>query len=115
MVNDLSSELPLYKYDDDCSVSEVIRISELDESKLQQEIDNVTQWSSANKMKLNVKKTKDFTVTFLLSQPLVEPLIVDNQTLKVVNTIKLLGVYLISNGLHTSDTYPLKLVNAYMH
>ena len=67
MVNDLSSELPLYKYVDDCSVSEVIRISELDESKLQQEIDNVTQWSSANNMKLNAKKTKDFTVSFLHS------------------------------------------------
>ena len=52
----MSSELPLYKYVDDCSVSEVIRISEMDESKLQQEIDNVTQWSSTNNMKLNVKK-----------------------------------------------------------
>ena len=36
--------------------SEVVRISELDASKLQQEIDKVTQWSSANNMKLNVKK-----------------------------------------------------------
>ena len=57
----------------DCSVSEVIRISELEESKLQQEIDNVTQWSSANNMKLNVKKTEDFTVSFLHSQFSVEP------------------------------------------
>ena len=95
MVNDLSSELPLYKYVDDCSVSEVVRNSELDASKLQQEIDNVTQWSSANNMKLNAKKTKDFTVSFLHNQPSVE--------------------LQISNGLHTSDTYPLKLVNAYMH
>ena len=97
MVNDLSSQLPLYKYVDDCSVSEVVRISELDASKLQQEIDNVTQWSNANNMKLNVKKTKDFIVSFLHNQPSVEPLIVDNQTLEVVNTIKLLGVYLTSD------------------
>ena len=74
MVNDLSSELPLYKYVDDCSVSEVVRISELDASKLQ-----------------------DFTVSFLHNQPSVEPLIVDNQTLEVVKTIKLLGVYLTSD------------------
>ena len=70
------------------------RISELGASKLQQEIDNVTQWSSVNNMKLNVKKTKDFTVSFLHNQPSVEPLIIDNQTLEVVNTIKLRGVYL---------------------
>ena len=57
MVNDLSSEFLLNKYIDDCSVCEVVRISELDASKLQQEIDNVTQWSGANNMKLNVKKT----------------------------------------------------------
>ena len=43
------------------------------------------------------KKTKDFTVSFLHNQPSVEPLIVDNQTLEVVNTIKLLGVYLSSD------------------
>ena len=66
-------------------------------TKLQQEIDNVTKWSSANNMKLNAKKTKDFTVSFLHSQPSVEPLIVDNQNLEVVNTIKLLGVYLTSD------------------
>ena len=119
MVNDLSSELPLYKYVDYCSVSEVVRISKLDASKLQQEIDNVTQWLSANNMKLNVKKTKDlhFTVSFLHNQPSVEPLIVDNQTLEVVNTVKLLRVYLTSDPKWTTHvrTYPLKLVNAYMH
>ena len=58
MVNDLSSKLPLYKYVDDCTVSEVARVDELDASKLQQEIDNVTLWSSANNMKLNIKKLK---------------------------------------------------------
>ncbi|CAB3981979.1 Hypothetical predicted protein [Paramuricea clavata] len=58
MVNDLSSELPLYKYVDDCAISEVVRVCEPDLPKLQQELDNVTQWSSANNMKLNVKKLK---------------------------------------------------------
>ena len=53
--------------------------------------------SSTNNVKLNVKRTKNFTVSFLHSQPSVEPLIVDNQTLEVVNTFKLLGVYLTSD------------------
>ena len=74
MVNDLSSELPLYKYVDDCAVSEVVRVYKPDLSKLQQELDNVTQWS------------------FLINQPLAQPLIVNNQSLEAANTIKLLGV-----------------------
>ena len=93
----LSSELPLYKYVDDCAISEVVRVCEPDLPKLQQELDNVTQWSSANNMKLNVKKTKDFTVSFLINQPLAQPLIVNNQPLEAVNTIKLLGVNLTSD------------------
>ena len=97
MVNDLSSELPLYKYVDDCAISEVVRVCEPDLPKLQQELDNVTQWSSANNMKLNVKKTKDFTVSFLINQPLAQPLIVNNQPLEAVKTIKLLGVNLTSD------------------
>ena len=97
MVNDLSSELTLYKYVDDCAISEVVRVCEPDLPKLQQELDNVTQWSSANNMKLNVKKTKDFTVSFLINQPLAQPLIVNNQPLEAVNTIKLLGVNLTSD------------------
>ena len=50
------SELPLYKYVDDCAISEVVRVCEPDLPKLQPELDKVTQWSSANNMKLNVKK-----------------------------------------------------------
>ncbi len=74
VVNDLSSELPLYKYVDDCAVSEVVRVCEP---------------YLSNNMKLNVKKTKDFT--------LAQPLIVNNQPLEAANTIKLLGVYLTSD------------------
>ncbi|CAB4001956.1 Hypothetical predicted protein [Paramuricea clavata] len=97
MVNDLSSELPLYKYVDDCAISEVVRVCEPDLPKLQQELHNVTQWSSENNMKLNVKKTKDFTVSFFINQPLAQPLIVNNQPLEAVTTIKLLGVNLTSD------------------
>jgi hypothetical protein len=97
IINDLSNELHLYKYVDDCAISEVVRVCEPDLPKLQQELDNVTQRSSANNMKLNVKKTKDFTVSFFINQPLAQPLIVNNQPLEAVNTIKLLGVNLTSD------------------
>ena len=92
MVNDLSTALPLYKYVDDCTVYEAISASATDSSTLQQEIENITQWTSANNMKLNVKKTKEFTVSFLKNQPSLPPLTVNNQPLEAVPTTKLLGV-----------------------
>ena len=94
MVNDLSTELPLYKYVDDCTVYETISASAIDSSILQQEIENITQWTSANNMKLNVNKTKEFTVSFLKNQPSLPPLTVNNQPLEAVPTAKLLGVIL---------------------
>ena len=56
MVNDLSSELVLYKSVDDCTVSKVVKVRELDASKLPQEIQNVTLWARASKIKVKVKK-----------------------------------------------------------
>ena len=97
MVNDLSTVLPLYKYVDDCTVYEAISASATDSSTLQQEIENITQWTSANNMKLNVKKTKELTVSFLKNQPSLPPLTVNNQPLEAVPTTKLLGVILTSD------------------
>jgi hypothetical protein len=69
MVNDLASQLPLYKYVDDSALSEVVKVGKSDPLTLQWEVDSVKQWSVANNMKLNVKKTKEFIVSFLTNQP----------------------------------------------
>ena len=47
---------------DDCTVYKAISASATDLSILQQEIENIIQWTSANNMKLNVKKTKESSV-----------------------------------------------------
>jgi hypothetical protein len=49
-------------------LSEVVKVGKSDPLTLQQEVesvDSVNQWSIANNMKLNVKKTKEFIVSFL--------------------------------------------------
>jgi hypothetical protein len=69
MVNDLASQLPLYKYVDDSALSEVVKVGKSDPLTLQWEVDSVKQWSVANNMKLNVKKTKELIVSFLTNQP----------------------------------------------
>ena len=94
MVNDLRCNAPLYKYVDDCAVTEIIKSFDLQSSSLQREIDYINQWSVKNNMKLNVTKTKEFNIS-LSSVPHSFPaLSIDNQHLDVVHTVKLLGVYL---------------------
>ena len=79
---------------DDSTLSEVVRVGELNLSTLQTEVDRVNQWSIANNMNLSVKKTKEFIISFLKNKPSLQPLMIDNQYLEVVQTTKLLGVYL---------------------
>ena len=82
---------------DDSTVSEVMSTKEMDSSTIQQEIDNINQWSTVNNMKLNVKKTKEFNLSFLKTKPSLEPLTINNRPIEVVHTAKLLGVKLSSN------------------
>ena len=82
---------------DDCTVYETISASTIDSSILQQEMENVTQWTSANNMKSNVNMTQEFTVSFLKNQPSLPPLTMNNQPLEAVPTTKLLGVILTSD------------------
>lgn len=105
MINDLTTTVPMYKFVDDVTMSEIISLqsNEVDSnlisttSCLQDEINILTRWTSANNMKLNEQKTKEFIVSFLKTQPLLQPLIVNNQPLERVNKIKLLGLYLSSD------------------
>ena len=64
---------------------------------LQQEVDSFCQWATTNNMKLNVKKTKEFIVSFLKHTPQIDPLTVNNEPLQTVRTTKLLGVHLTSD------------------
>ena len=47
---------PLFKYVDDCAVTEAIKKCHLESSTLQREIDYVNNWSIDNNLKVNVKK-----------------------------------------------------------
>jgi len=57
LINDLQSALQLHKYVDDCTLTEVM--SKLSTSSMQQELDAVNNWSQANYMNINTKKTKE--------------------------------------------------------
>ena len=78
MINDLSTSLPIYKYIDDCTIFEVVTPASAT-STLQKEVDQINQWTVSNNMRLNTKKTKEFTICFAKSQVSLDPLVVNNQ------------------------------------
>ena len=97
MVNDFPAAVPLYKFIDDMTMFEVVSVPVIQTTTLQQEVDSFCQWATTNSMKLNVKKTKEFMVSFLKHPPQIDPLTVNNEPLQTVRTTKLLGVHLTSD------------------
>ena len=95
--NDFPAAFPLYKFIDDMTMFEVVSVPVIQTTTLQQEVDSFCQWATTNNMKLNVKKTKEFMVSFLKYTPQIDPLTVNNEPLQTVRTTKLLGVHLTSD------------------
>ncbi len=61
MINDLQSRGLLHKYMDDSTVTE--EVSDPADSHLQEDTDNIVQWSDDNHMKINGKKTKEMVIS----------------------------------------------------
>lgn len=106
MINDLTTSIPIYKYIDDCTVFEVLTPSRAT-STIQKEVDYINQWSTTNNMRLNIKKTKELTICFAKSQPLFDPLAINNHPLESIQSFKLLGIHIQSDlkwNLHIEAT-----------
>ena len=66
-------------------------------SNMQKVLDSVQNWSNANRMKLNTKKTKDMWICFGKSIPQPPNLYIGDVMIERVNSFKLLGVSCQSN------------------
>ena len=99
MVNDFRCEAPLslYKYVDDCAITETIRSSPTESSNLQREIDYINNWSIDNNMKLDAKKTKEFNISMSHVPHTLPALVIGDESLEVVHTAKLPGVHLFAD------------------
>lgn len=91
MINDLTTEVPIYKYIDDCTVFEIISGFSTT-SELQTYMNAINQWIVTNNMRINTKKTKELTICFAKSPPSLEPLTIDNIPIDSVKSTKLLGL-----------------------
>ena len=83
------------KYADDCTHSECIMKGEC--SNMQKVLDSVQNWSNANRMRLNAKKTKDMWICFGKSIPQPPNLYIGDVMIERINSFKLLGVSCQSN------------------
>ena len=99
IINDLQSALHLHKFVDDCTLSEVL--PKLSASAMQQELDAVDNWSKANYMNINSKKTKEMQLQ--PSRKNCPPALrLNNLPIEQVRSYKLLGLH-VTNELRWSE------------
>ena len=84
-----------WKYVDDTTVSEVVIKGRA--SNAQQIADNVTKWSSDNRVKLNSDKSKELKISFAKKESHFPTIVINNEELGLVNSAKLLGVTISYN------------------
>ena len=95
MINDLTTRFPMYKYVDDCTIYEVVTAPYA--SQLQNDLDDIDNWTEANNMRINVKKTKELRVLFLKKVPSFNDLSAKDNSIDIVSQFKLLGVIISSD------------------
>ena len=61
-INDLVTQLPLYKYVDDSTVFEICNTNEV--SVIQESIGVAVEWTANNDMEINPEKSKDMIICF---------------------------------------------------
>ena len=96
MIKDLASHSPLrssnWFFVDDVTISQVVNRN----ASLGLHLNSIEAWLTSNNMKLQPKKCKDFTISFLRNpqQELFSTLSINSQPLEKVTCFKLLGVTL---------------------
>ena len=107
MINDLVVEnVHSWKYVDDTTISETVAKGEL--SNAQRYTDKVMQRSLENRVQLNTEMCKEMRISFTKSQQEFEPILINGDTLEVVENVKLLGLNISSNltwNIHINEIF----------
>ena len=104
MINDFELTSPNtnhWKYVDDVTMSETVNRNELI-STLQSDLDAIETWTKNNNMKLNGIKCKEMIISFLRNETAIPRLRIDELSLELVDSFKVLGVT-INNKLKWQD------------
>ncbi len=92
----------IIKFADDTSV--VGLISNNDEIHYREEVAKLAEWCGANKLSLNVGKTKEVVMDFRRNSVDHPPLTIDSSTVERVSSTKLLGVHITEDLTWTTNT-----------
>ncbi len=92
MINDLSLDIPTFKYVDDTSAVHISN-DPLDNA-LQTAADSAAAWSENMNMQLNAKKTKELVIDFGNPGHSLPPITINGEEIERVKSSKLLGVHL---------------------
>ena len=95
MINDLTTNVPLIKFVDDVTAVEIVNPGAC--SQMQTVLDQITNWSYANFMEINTKKSKQMFFGIASSRNQQTPLVLGNDTIDAVPSFKLLGVTISSD------------------
>ena len=85
----------MVKFADDTTVEGVI--SNGDETAYRQEVDRLVSWCSENSLELNTTKTNEMIVDFRRNATPIDPLVIDGQAIKLVDSFKFLGSLISSD------------------
>jgi Reverse transcriptase (RNA-dependent DNA polymerase) len=94
LINDLKSDIQLYKFIDDCTLSEILPT--FGSSKMQHENDELNEWSKANYININKNKTKEMLIGNIKID-LSPSLRLNDIEIERVSVYKLLGLYVNAN------------------
>jgi hypothetical protein len=100
-INNLNTVCNAVKYVDDTTIWESCSI-DLSNSKIQEASNQVSSWCLSNNMKINVDKTKEMRIYLGRKKIDLQPLLMDECELEVVDHSKLLGV-ILNNKLTWGD------------
>ena len=90
--NDCRSQDPstlIFKFSDDTTLEGLI--SNGDENAYRNEVERLVAWCNNNDLELNVKKTKEIIVDFRKEKMHIDPLIMNNKEVGIVDDFKFLG------------------------
>jgi len=90
----------MWKYMDDTALSE--KVPKGQQSRAQEAVDHVCNWSVENLFQLNLEKTKELTISFCRSPQHFDPVTVEGTQIQATTSSKLLGL-IINNTLIWND------------
>ena len=96
MIKDMLSSLPIYKYVDDSTISEILS-KNAENSRLQSAVNDTVKWTEENGMHINATKTYEMVIAGRAKTDDIPQIEINETPIERVEVTKLVGVHIQSN------------------